>query len=242
MARFARRSGPAIPGRQRVTFVAALTAMVLATVLSVSADEQAVAKVECGPGDGHRAKLALGASDQEVTPCISGTTLDITVPRSCVGTICESKFKVAEIRRHGQETVTYADGSKEKLWHFSFKELRVNKDLSMKTRGGSTADVSITPKGSAQIGGTTTSGDPLYTDMWISSGTFNITITDLPSAFLCTLPIPEDSPLIDLLPGATLRGCGVDLEVKYLVSYDPKGSTTGTYPVRLPNTTLEVTE
>ena len=33
-------------------------------------------------------------------------------------------------------------------------------------------------------------------------------------------------------------GCGMNLDVRYMALYRPTGSTTGSFPVRLPNTTI----
>lgn len=228
--------------RQRALFVLALVVAMVIAALTVASDEPAVAASECGPGDQYRNDLSLGASDNSVQPCISGTNLALTVPRDCVGTVCDTKYRVSEIRRHGQETVRYSDGSSEKLWHFTFKELNFRRDVSMRTDNNDAGQLSIDPSGPAHIGGTDDAGTAMYTDVWVSSGTFNITFTDLPSPLLCTVDIPEDSPLVEVVQGGTIRGCGLDLDVKYLVSYDATSGADGGAPVRLPNTKLEVTE
>lgn len=228
--------------RQRVVLVLTLVVAMVAAALTVASDEPALAVSECGPGDQYRNDLALGATDDSVQPCVSGTSLALSVPRECVGTVCDSKYRVSEIRRHGQETVRYSDGSSEKLWHFTFKELNFRRDVSMRTEDNEAGQLSIDPEGAAHIGGTNDAGTAMYTDVWVSSGTFNITITDLPSAILCTLDIPEDSPLVEVVQGGTIRGCGLDLDVKYLVSYDAKSGADGGAPVRLPKTKLEVGE
>lgn len=223
--------------RQRIIVVAALVAALVASATVVSADQPAVAAAECGAGDAHRNALTLGSTEQTVTPCVSGTTLEITVPTSCVLTVCENKYKISEIRRHGQERVRYSDGSSEQLWHFTFKALTFTKDATMRTTDNAAGQLSILPQGTAHLGGTADDGTVMYTDVWASSGTFNITFTDLPSVLACTIPIPADSPLVEVVQGGTIRGCGLDLDVKYLVSYGP--SSDGS-PVRLPDTRLEV--
>lgn len=228
--------------RQRAILAFAMVVALVVAALTVSADEPAVAASECGAGDRYRNNLSLGASDQSVQPCVSGSNLKLSVPRDCVATVCDSKYKVSEIRRHGQETVHYSDGRSEKLWHFTFKELTFRRDVSMRTDNNQAGQLSIDPSGVAHIGGTDDAGTAMYTDVWVSSGTFNITFTDLPSPLLCTLDVPEDSPLVDVVQGGTIRGCGIDLDVKYLVSYDTKTAADGGSPVRLPNTKLEVTE
>lgn len=225
--------------RQRFAVAISLVAAAVVTVMTVSADERAVAETECGAGDVNRNSLALGASDQTVRPCVAGTNLKIKVPTSCLLTICDTKYKVTEIRRHGRETVRFSDGASDDLWHFTFKALTVNRDVSMRTDGNAADQLSIAPEGLAHIGGTNEQGEAMYTDVWVTKGTFNITFTDLPSVLACTIPIPADSPLVEVVQGGTIRGCGLDLDVKYLVSYSPSASGAGS-PVRLPKTTLEV--
>lgn len=226
--------------RQRVVLAITLVLAVVLCVLTVSADEPAAALAECGPGDVHRNTLALGASDAAVRPCVAGTNLKIKVPRTCLLTVCENKYKVSEIRRHGRERVTYADGTSHDLWHFTFKALTFNRDVTMSTTDNAAGRLSIAPERAAHIGGTDEHGDAMYTDVWVSEGTFNITFTDLPSVLACTLTIPADSPLVEVVQGGTIRGCGLDLDVKYLVSYSPTQAGSGS-PVRLPDTTLRVT-
>lgn len=223
--------------RQRLVLVLSLVAAVVVSVTAVSADEPAVAASQCGAGDVNRNTLTLGAGEQVVRPCLSGTTLEISVPTSCLLTVCENKYKVSEIRRHGKETVRYSDGSSQELWHFTFKALTFKQDVSMRTTNNAAGQLGIVPEGAAHLGGTAEDGTVMYTDVWVSSGTFNITLTDLPSLLLCSIPIPADSPLVEIVQGGTIRGCGLDLDVKYLVSYGP--SSNGS-PVRLPNTSLEV--
>ncbi|WP_435201238.1 hypothetical protein [Janibacter sp. GS2] len=230
----------AMARRQRTIVVVALVLTTVFAVTTVSADERADAAVECGPGDSHRNDLTLGATDQSVTPCVSGSNLNISVPKSCLLTICENKYKVREIRRHGRETVTYSDGTSEELLHFTFKELTFRRDVTMRTDNNAAGQLSLQPEGVAHIGGASVGGGATYTDVWVSGGTFNITFTDLPSVLACTIPVPANSPLVEIVQGGTIRGCGIDLDVKYLVSYDEDASS-GRPPIRLPRTTLEVT-
>lgn len=226
--------------RQRLVLLLVLVVATVVSVMTVSADEHAAAVSECGPGDTHRSTLSLGASDATVRPCVSGTNLEITVPRTCVLTVCDNKYKVTEIRRHGREAVTYADGTTHDLWHFTFTALTFNRDVTMSTTDNAAGRLTIAPEGAAHLGGTSEQGSTMYTDVWVSDGSFNITFTDLPSVLACTMTVPADSPLVEVVQGGTIRGCGLDLDVKYLVSYGATPGASGS-AVRLPDTSLRVT-
>lgn len=207
--------------RQRVVILAALIAFALLALVGLprSAPADQPVGAACGPNDAHRADLKAYHGDRSVNPCISGTTLRLTI---------KGRWTVQEIRRVGKEEVQI-NGKTETLWHFSFKSFQIVRGGDLRTTDAAGKNLTISPDSFAQIGGTNDAGEAMYTDFWITDGTFSLTGLD---------QIPASSPLLELVQGASLLGTALELDIKYLVTYSSDPSERGNYPVRLPNTEL----
>ncbi|WP_018156530.1 hypothetical protein [Demetria terragena] len=207
--------------RQRIIVLASLIIFALAAafVLPRAAPADSAIGAQCGPGDSHRASLTAYHGSRSVNPCISGTTLRLTI---------KGRWTVQEIRRVGKEEVTIG-GKTETLLHFSFKRFQIVRGGDLRTTDAAGKNLTIEPQNFAQIGGENDAGEAMYTDFWITDGKFSLTGLD---------QIPADSPLLELVQGASLLGTALELDIKYLVTYSAKASSKGNFPVRLPRTDL----
>ncbi|WP_265444676.1 hypothetical protein [Flexivirga meconopsidis] len=225
---------------QSLTVIVAVLLFVVTWLALATQTSASAASAPCGPGDANRAALKTVHGERALRPCLSKVNLKLSIPQDGL----RSRFNVKEIRRAGQETVKFADGSTEKLWHLSFASFKVLDGATIRTTDNNDAQVSITPDKEASFGGAADSGKPIYTDVWVSAATFRINLLLIG----CLVPIDVSNPLLALvtvansaIPNAiTLGGCAIDMDIRYLVSYSDDPSSAGNYPVRLPNTTLSL--
>ncbi|KGN34413.1 hypothetical protein N802_12740 [Knoellia sinensis KCTC 19936] len=197
---------------------------------------------QCGANDANRATLRTHHGGIQMRPCLTGTNVNMNIPLGpwgygsypfCALGCYERRFQVDEIRRIGQEAVRMADGSTQNLWHFSFARFQVNKAMTFRTTNGTGHTASFIPDAFSQLGGKNDQGVVMYTDLWITDGSFGI------SGF-CGTPVAADSFLVALVQGSDIAGCQMNLNIKYLVTYNATPGATGQYPLRMPKTTVTV--
>lgn len=245
-------------GRQRLLVLGSLVAVVMAlTSWPDSPPEAAHAVQPCGAGDANRATLTT-STGRTFRPCLSKVDLGIRVPRTQTATwgcgpfftqpCYEGKWRISGVSRSsGRHTVTFADGTTEQLYRLSFQQFRVHKDLTMSTApigtGNPAAGYGLTlkPDLDAQLGGTGSSGEVIYTDMWVTdSSSVALDFNLLGIGYTCHGPVT----VADLGAASWITvssdGCGMDLHVRYLVTTADVGDLQGHYSVKLPRTTITV--
>ena len=219
-------------GRQRILVLFSLVALLVgATITSGGRDEPAHAAGACGPNDAYRNTLQLYNGAGTLHPCLSKVTIRVTIPQSGQSHF----FDIQKIRiLEDDVTLRYADGTTESgLKHITFESFNVRDNMTL-TVDGPSYDVKMMPDSAATIGGT-----GVNTDLWVTGDSF-VTVSNILLFFgLCTTAsVNLFSSLSWLLNGSSWTGCGMDLNVRYMALYRPTGSTTGAFPVKLPNTTI----
>ncbi|HET7736750.1 MAG TPA: hypothetical protein VFK52_12290 [Nocardioidaceae bacterium] len=218
--------------RQRVVVLLSLVALlVAATITTGGRDELAHAAGACGPNDAYRNTLQLYNGAGTVRPCLSKVTINVRIPQSGQSHFFDiQKIRIIE----DNVTLRYADGTTESgLKHITFESFNVRDNMTL-TVDGAGYDVKMTPDTAATIGGT-----GVNTDLWVTGDSF-VTVSSILLFFgICTTAsVNLFSSLSWLLNGSSWTGCGMNLDVRYMALYRPTGSTTGSFPVRLPNTTI----
>lgn len=221
------------PKRQRSLVPLAVIALLTTAVVAMkSSSAVAVTAHQCGPNDANRAHLTL-STGEPISPCLARVNLNLHIAAGGFG------FSVARIRALGTTTLTYADGSTEaNIVHVAFDRFVINARAHLQTSpmftGAPNYTLDITPQGPASIGGINDTGQPMRTDAWVTADS-----TVAVSVIAC---IQATAGLFQtlswLLNGTNWQGCWMNLDVRYLVSYNPNVGTTFDDPVRLPDTTV----
>lgn len=241
--------------RQRLLIAATLTAVLGSAALTLPRAEPARAAGGCGPGDANRAALTTGQG-RTVRPCLSKVNLRIEVPRTKTSSrgcgllflqpCYEGKWKVTGVQRSGLQTVTFADGSTERLYRLTFRDFTLDKDVSIATTQHPTGPppgytLRLLPDASAQLGGTGSDGDTVYTDLWVTAdSSMSLELNVLGVGINCDGALTVDNALLavsSLIP-VTAPGCGMDLNVRYIVTTAGVGDLDNKYAVKLPNTRM----
>lgn len=244
-------------GRQRLLVLASLVVVLAALVVWPEQPPKAHAVQQCGPRDAYRAALTT-STGRTFRPCLSKVSLRIHVPRTQTASwgcgplftqpCYERKWRISSVNRSGErQRVTYADGSYEDLYRLSFQQFRVHKDLTMTTSPVGTGNpasgygLSLKPDLDAQLGGTGSDGSTVYTDMWVTdTSSVALDFSLLGIGYTCDGPVTVAELGISSWLTVSSDGCGMDLQVRYLVTTANTGDLTGQYSVKLPRTTIGV--
>lgn len=221
-----------------VTLVVALFALSVWPLSSGPTARALTDTHQCGPTDSYRATLRTYHGGITMRPCIADVNLKLKIPLGpwVLWCLCyERRFSVDEIRRIGstRESVKMGNGTTESLWHLSFAKFSITKAGQLYTTDGNGYALNITPDAFAQLGGQNDVGTTMYTDLWVSGGNIGI-------AGFCSIAVDVSSPLVELVQGSDLSGCQMELDIKYLVTYNSAPGSTGQYPLRLPLTNVTV--
>ncbi|HSV38954.1 MAG TPA: hypothetical protein VLI04_09360 [Nocardioidaceae bacterium] len=220
--------------RQRVLVLFALVALLVASTITTGGrDEPAHAAGACGPNDAYRSTLQLYGGAGTLRPCLSKVNINVGIPQSGQSHFFDiQKIRIIE----DNVTLRYADGSTESnLKHITFESFNVRDNMTL-TVDGPGYDVRMAPDAAAVIG-----GEGVNTDLWVTGDSF-VTVSSIILFFgLCTTAsVNLFSNLSWLLNGSSWTGCGMNLDVRFMAVYRPTGSTTGLFPIKLPNTTISV--
>lgn len=230
------------PLRERLLVVGALlvlfTALLMAPLGRESPADAAPTRFQCGANDANRATLSLYNGAGTLRPCVSKATMNMTVAKSGEN----KRYRLSKVRAvsgSGTEPVKYIDGTSENLFHVTFESFVIDSNAKMTVTppaGGPSYSVALNPDSAASVGGT-----GINTDLWVTGDS----TLNLPNPLLfgiCTnFKVSTFASLSWLLNGTSWSGCGMDLDIRFLAVYKPGGTTTGTYPIKLPNTTIDVT-
>ncbi|WP_109509532.1 hypothetical protein [Nocardioides speluncae] len=214
--------------RGRLLILFALVALVLG--LSQLRDDGTAAQAAqppCGPNDANRQTLNLYDGSQ-VRPCLSGAVLQLNIVRG----LFQTPFRVNKIRFvEGPVTLTMADGStRSNLYHITFESFLIDDRASLLVDAPN-YDLSLAPDASSTIG-----GSGVNIDLWVT-GSSRLEVRVL---FCFGFSIDGLSGLSNILNGTSWDGCSLDFDIVFATLYRPAGSSTGTFPLRMPDTTIEV--
>lgn len=245
-------------GRQRLVVLVAL--VVLAVGLSVTSggrDEPAYAAGDCGPNNANRAALTT-AGGRTFRPCLAKVNIAIDIPRTQTSNLgcgpfflrpCfAGKWRITGVQRSGLQTVRYLDGSTEQLYRLTFRQFQVYNSLSMTTEqipGGPDPGYTmrLLPDAGAKLGGTSSSGGPVFTDMWVTAGSLiNLDFSVLGIGFTCDENLRVDNGILAVTSFIAISsdGCGMNLDARYIVTTAETGDLTGQYAVNLPDARILV--
>lgn len=242
--------------RQRWVVLAALVVLLASLTVSTGGrDEPAHAAGDCGPGDTHRALLTT-AGGKTFRPCLAKVNIAIDIPRTQTSSLgcgpfflrpCFSgKWRITGVQRSGLQTVRYLDGSTEQLYRLTFRQFQVYNSLSMTTEqipGGPVPGYTmrLLPDAAAKLGGTSSSGGPVFTDMWVTpSSVIHLDFSFLGVGFTCDENLRVDNGILGVTSFIAISsdGCGMNLDARYIVTTAGTGDLTGQYAVNLPNSRI----
>lgn len=220
----------ALPGRarQRWLVLVALVSLLVALGHVRDDDDSAhAAQLPCGPNDSHRQTLSLYDGSQ-VRPCLSGVDLQLNIVRGLFAT----PFRINKIRFvEGPLSLTMADGSSRSgLYHITFESFLIDDRAQLKA-DAPLYDLTLTPDASSTVG-----GQGVNVDLWVT-GSSRLEVRVL---FCFGFSIDSLSGLSDILNGSSWSGCSLDLDIVFGTVYRPAGSSTGTFPLRMPDTNIQV--
>lgn len=213
---------------QRALVFGALLSLLFALgyVRDDGADAHA-AQLPCGPNDSYRQTLNLYDGSQ-VRPCISGVDLQLNIVRGLFAT----PFRINKIRIvDGPVSLTMADGStRGGLYHITFESFLIDDRAQLKA-DAPLYDLTLTPDAASTVG-----GQGVNVDLWVT-GSSRIEVRVL----LCFgFSVDTLSGLANILNGSSWSGCSLDLDIVFGTVYRPAGSSTGTFPLRMPDTNIQV--
>ncbi|MEI4272351.1 hypothetical protein TEK04_11520 [Klenkia sp. LSe6-5] len=238
--------------RQRRVVVLALTMLLVVATwwpTSSGAVDVPPGLATCGPGDANRADLTTRAGVQ-LRPCLSGVTLRISIPPASsrcgiFGRTCwDKKWSITGVSRSGLQTVRLQDGTTQQLYRLTFREFAVTQDVTLQTVGGNGYTLTLAPDADAVLGGQGSAGTTVVTDMWVTGESllrFEFSLLLLP-VFTCESDTRVDNGILgttDWIP-LSVRGCGMSLDARYVVTTAETGPIQGQYSVRLPDTDVTV--
>ncbi len=218
-------------GKQRALVLAVLVVLVGAFVFwpSPGHERQAAhAATSCGANDANRNSLAL-YTNGTMTPCVAKPAMRLLVTRSGSWPSETVKWTVAKVRTNGTKTLKYADGTSSSVVHMTFEQFKINTGASL-TVDGANYDLTMVPDSTAQFGAA-----GINTDLWVDG---NSTFTVKLLGACTTITVNLLNTFSWLLNGTDWDGCDIDLKIRYMTSYKASGSSTGSYPIRMPNTTF----
>lgn len=221
---------------QRLLVLVALFALALAvTITPTPGGDVARAAGSCGPGDAYRETLTLYGGAGTMHPCLSRVNLNLTITQS---SSVDWNYYISKIRVvEGNTSLTFADGTTEtNLVHITFESFRIDEKATMTVAPASGPSYRLTmkPDSGAVIG-----GDAVNTDLWVTRDSYVVLPVTLGFCGAST-SVGTFAALDWLLNGSSWNGCSMSLDIRYLTVYKPVGTTTGSFPVRLPNTTITV--
>jgi hypothetical protein len=237
---------------ERMVVVGALLTLLAAGLVGFSTSTAAVTdgRPDCGPGDANRNTITL-VDGSTVRPCLSGATLKVYVKPTYSGLFGfedSGKYFIDTIRvTSGTTSLKYVDGSTDTdLARIRFDSFSIYKDATLTGHNNGVQNqvtplssmppytVKLTPASNAVFG-----GDGVTTELWVTKSSW----VDLVFLGACVhASVDTFVSLSWLLNGSSWNGCAMDLDVRYMITYVNGGSTTGKYPIQLPNTNLAVTQ
>ncbi|RNL65074.1 hypothetical protein EFK50_03615 [Nocardioides marmoriginsengisoli] len=245
--------------RQRVLATGAALALVLGLTSwplpGRVGDESAAALPDgpyvCGPNDVNRRPLTLSSGGGTIRPCLSGVDLQVTIPDNTSNV----RYAINKIRSVDTNNLVDANGTvMTDLVHISFDSFVIGQNTSgaavpvsgvtLATTNGNGYTLNLSPDAGVTLG-----GPGVTTDLWVTEdswvrvndnmlglGCLVLTISGNP----CKLTVGTFSSLSWLLNGSSYNGYGMELHVKYLVTYKTGGGVPTGSSVQLPNTSMAI--